>query len=411
MSIRPFATHTMARHAVRLNAPLWPRSTASDAPRRGFALKDAIVVLVIIGLVLGIGFPTVMFIRDKARTMNCQGNLRHIGSAIERFRASDPSATYPIGSGYNLADKSAGVSWWVDVLPHLENADHLPKWSKVPNRGDFAQAEPNPNITWADGYQQSVFFCPASDLPWFNDPQRHISESTRKLLTDRRPQGVAVPMYTPVAGGVPDLRDSQIMQPTDKPHGRNTQDGKWGILSGSGVFPPNARVQQAAIFDQKNRTILIVEQSGWALDTTLEPPDKFDTRSAWPKGAFMGTYGNYKEPRSTHPNLNGDGSERCWNITSVRYPINMHDIKGKKGIVTDPAPPRPAKEGEEPPPPPPYPAQGYGPGHNQPIISAHPGGAHMLFADGSASFMNEAMDLMLLLRMATRDDKVDVADW
>ncbi|MBN8628574.1 MAG: DUF1559 domain-containing protein, partial [Planctomycetes bacterium] len=63
------------------------------------------------------------------------------------------------------------------------------------------------------------------------------------------------------------------------------------------------------------------------------------------------------------------------------------------------------------PPPPPYPAEGYGPGHNQPIISAHPGGAHMLFADGSASFMNEAMDLMLLLRMATRDDKVDVADW
>jgi hypothetical protein len=218
-------------------------------------------------------------------------------------------------------------------------------------------------------------------------------------------------MYVAVAGGVPDLRDNPTArQPTDQPFGRNTQDGKWGILSASGVFPPNAHVPQAAIFDQKNKTILVAEQSGYAVDDALDPPDLYDVRNSWPKGAFMGTYGDYGTLRSSYPGINGDGSERCWNITTVRYPLNMRNIKGKKGVVTDPPKPRPAKEGEEPPPPPPYPPEGYGPGHNNPIISAHPGGAYLLMADSSAPFMNEQLDLMILLRMSTRDDKVDVAD-
>ncbi len=379
------------------------------AARRGFSIKDAVVVLVIIGVVLGVGFPAMMYMRERMRNMTCQGNLRKIGAAIDRYRSNDPSSSYPDGSGYHPADKSAGVSWWVDILPHAEGADHLPKWTNVRNRADFADSLGNPNITWADGYQVSLFFCPGSPLPQFNDPLRHLSDATRKLLTDRAPQGIAVPMYAAVAGSAPDLRDGNITQPTDKPAGRNTQDGKWGILSGSGVFPPNARIQSAAVFDQKSKTIIVVEQSGYAIDKTLDPPDLYDLRSAWPKGAFMGTYGDYREPRATHPGVNGDGSERCWNITTIRYPLNTHDIK-KKGIVVDPPAPRPAKEGDPVPPLPPYPPQGYGPGHNQPANSAHPGGAYVLMADGSAQFLNEQIDLMLLLRMATRDDKVDVAD-
>ena len=96
-------------------------------------------------------------------------------------------------------------------------------------------------------------------------------------------------------------------------------------------------------------------------------------------------------------------------MTTVRYGINYF-ITGKKGIVTDPPLPRPAKEGEEPPPPPPYPPEGYGPGHNHPITSPHPGGATVLMAGGGTKFLNQNIDLIILLRMATRDDKIDVAD-
>ena len=378
--------------------------------RRGFSIKDAVVVLVIIGVLLAVGFPTFVYIREQARSMQCEGNLRKIGQALDRYKAADPSGTYPIGSGYDLATKSSGVSWWAEIMPHAEGPSPS-KWIETPNRGDFSRPTPNENIKWVDGYQPSIMFCPASSLPMFNDPLRHISEANRQLLGDKKPVGIPVPMYSAVAGGAPDLRDNNLTKSTDAPAGRNTQDGRWGILSDSGLFPPNKRVQHAAIVDQKDKTIMVVEQSGYVQDHTvsLEPPDLYDVRSAWPRGAFMGTAGDYKDLKPTQTGINGDGGERCWNLTTVRYGINYF-ITGKKGIVTDPPLPRPAKEGEEPPPPPPYPPEGYGPGHNHPITSPHPGGATVLMAGGGTKFLNQNIDLIILLRMATRDDKIDVAD-
>jgi prepilin-type processing-associated H-X9-DG protein len=38
-----------------------------------------------------------------------------------------------------------------------------------------------------------------------------------------------------------------------------------------------------------------------------------------------------------------------------------------------------------------------------PIQSAHPGGAHLLFADGSVHFLAEDMELRLLKLLAMRD--------
>lgn len=37
------------------------------AARRGFSIKDAVVVLVIIGVVLGVGFPAMMYMRERMR--------------------------------------------------------------------------------------------------------------------------------------------------------------------------------------------------------------------------------------------------------------------------------------------------------------------------------------------------------
>ena len=87
------------------------RCVRRPATRRGFSIKDAVVVLVIIGVVLGVGFPAMMYMRERMRNMTCQSNLRKIGAAIDRYRSNDPSSSYPNGSGYHAADKSAGVSW------------------------------------------------------------------------------------------------------------------------------------------------------------------------------------------------------------------------------------------------------------------------------------------------------------
>lgn len=385
----------------------------STGLRRGFTLKESIAVVVIILVVLSIAFPVMVGWRERTRRLECEANLRKIGQAINRYSTNDSAGTLPVGARYNALNRSSGTSWWVDILP-LVDGDHTKyRWVQEVDSGDFNRGDaPNSNMGFADGFRLPIFYCASSALPQFNDPLLHISAANRQQIQGKMVTGIAVPMYTAIAGSAPDFKSYDPKAGFDKPAGRNTLDGPWGILSGSGVFPPNRRIRQSAVTDQKDKTIMVAEQSDYARDDSLDPPAKFDVRSAWPRGAFMGTTGNYSpltELSTTATSLDGDGGERCWNISSVRYPLNMRDIKQKRGIFTDPAPPRADSNGVVPPTPP-YPEEGYGPGHNNPLISAHADGVNVLMFDGSVKFLNDKMSLEILLMMCTRDDNRNVPE-
>lgn len=379
-------------------------------PRCGFTLIEAVVALVVVVVIVVLAIPMLGFWWERGRRIACHGNLHHIGQIIEQFRTADSAQSYPRGATYRKEDHSSGNSWWLRTMPFSDLKDFAAQWKSVPNEGDFGAPEENQNILIADGFQSTLFFCPSSPLPLLNDPSRHMSAANRRLLGDRTPKGIAVPMYAAVAGGAPDARDADLTQLLSKPFGRNTLDGKYGILSESGVMPVNLRMADAAVSDPKAKTIIIVEQSDYMRNDALDPPDYYDPRSAWPKGAFMGSSGDYGELKSTALEINSSGEARVWNVTSIRYSINSRKAIDQPGVVVDPAPLRPAQKGDPPPEQPPYPPEGYGPGHNHGIISAHPGGAHVLMADGSAHFLNETVDLTVLLQMATRDDGIDSND-
>lgn len=387
------------------------RFGALQSSRCGVTLLEATVALVVIVVVVLLAMPMLSYWWERSRRIGCHANLHNVGQIIERFRTADSAQSFPSGATYNKAQSSAGSSWWLQIMPFSDLKEFAAEWKSVPNEGDFGAAAENPNVLAADGFQQTLFFCPSSPLPRMNLPERHLSAANRKLLGDRMPQGIAVPMYAAVAGGAPDARDVNVPQLISQPAGRNTRDGKYGILSESGVMPVNLRMADAAVSDTKAKTIVIVEQSDYFRNDALDPPDHYDPRSAWPKGAFMGSTGDYGELRPQAEGLNGSGAARVWNVTTLRYPINSRKALDQPGIVVDPAPLRPAKEGDPPPPQPPYPPAGYGPGHNHGIISAHPGGAHVLTADGSVHFLNETMDLTLLLQLVTRDDGTDSSDF
>jgi len=381
--------------------------------RYGFTLKESVAVVVIIIVVLSIIFPVMLGWRERARRLECEANLRRIGQAISRYSTTDSAGTLPVGARYDANLRSGGTSWWLDILPLIDGDHTKYRWVQQVDSGDFNHgATVNANMKFADGFRLPIFYCASSPLPQFNDPLLHISEVNRREITGKMLTGIAVPMYTAIAGSAPDFAGYDPKAGFDKPAGRNTLDGPWGILSGSGLFPPNRRIRSAFVFDQKDKTIMIAEQSDYARDDTLDPPAKFDVRSAWPRGAFMGTTGNYSpinELSTTATSLDGDGAERCWNISSVRYPLNMRDIKQKRGIFTDPEPPRAGPDGVVPPTPP-YPEEGYGPGHNNPLISAHADGVNVLMFDGSVKFLNDKMSLEILLMMSTRDDKRNVPE-
>jgi len=146
--------------------------------------------------------------------------------------------------------------------------------------------------------------------------------------------------------------------------------------SSLGAFPPGGMPSHGGVLimyrtskardirDGLSNTMIVGEQSDWCIDASGR---RLDCRSQEGHGFTMG-------PSPPRPH-----DHRFFNGTSVRYPINSRAWE-QRGV------------GET------Y----YGANH--PILSAHPGGAQVLFADGSAHFLSESLQLQTLYDLANRDD-------
>lgn len=372
--------------------------------RDGFTVLEAVVVLVILVVVIAVAVPIVLKLRERGRRMQCTSNLRKIGQAIDRYYGSFNA--FPYGARYNTKPPSPGSSWWVQTLPFSENVDVMRNWEDIPNAGDFGGPEPNANITVANGLHSTIMSCPSSELPTFNDPQEHISDATRELLGGQQAVGIAVPTYAAVSGSAPDMAAVKGNTPPSTPIGRNTEDGPYGILSGSGVFPPNQAMRDASIRDGKGQTLFIVEQSAWGVVPGSDPPIRYDMRSAWPKGAYMGAEGPYGSISPTAKEVNGTGEARVFNCTTIRYGVNS--LAEQPGVVVqkivldedgNPAPTPQANNARQ------------GPGHNHGIFSAHPGGANALMGSGAVQWLSDDVDPLILYLLSTRDDSRNVPEY
>ena len=374
------------------------RRSRCKSHRAGLTLTDLIIVM-LVAIIGGIvAMPWLYQGVQRAIRTGCAFNLRTIGLAITGYSDSH-GGRLPIGSGYQSQPASPwGTSWWVDILPHVGTHESFNRWQSTPNSGSFSQPAANPNLAQVDGLRPSVMTCPASPLPMFNNPRRHYSEANRTQPGEHR--GLLVPSYVAIAGSTPDRRNLPANY-SGGPSGRNTRESSLGILSGSGAFPPNRLVAMPALRDGQQFTMLVSEQSDWLYDRQFEPPILYDTRSAWPEGAYTGCGAPYGELNPNAADATGSGEARCYNITSIRYPINHRLlVNGVLGEPTTPVPARPAM-------PPPGETLA-GPGHNAGLYSAHGGGVNVLFADGHVRFLSDDTDLDILLRLATRDDNLFV---
>lgn len=369
--------------------------------RSGFTLIEALVALIVIVVLALIAIPVIYGVLQRFKSKACESNLRKIGAALEIYRSTFQDR-YPIASQYQRSPESPyGKTWWNDILLYADVSDLDKKWANIPSSGDFRGKTGNQNIKLVDGLRPDIMFCPTSPLAHGNKPETAISRPTRELL-GHQAEGIPVPMYVAISGSAPDMKGINLGTAVSGPRGRNTKDGKYGILSGSGVFPPNQQISAALIRDGASHTIAVGEQSALWEDARYEPALPFDFRSGWPDGAFTGSGGNYTQLSPTAEGVDGSGDQRCLNCTTVRYRIN--ELGHKPGIVALPAAPVPKPEEGKPPPPPP--PKLLGPGHNQGIFSAHGGGAWVLFADGSVHWLDEDMELQILQALCTRDDGI-----
>jgi hypothetical protein len=143
-----------------------------------------------------------------------------------------------------------------------------------------------------------------------------------------------------------------------------------GELSSGGVLLTNVPVRRREITDGNSHTLIVGEASDYALD---KRGLTFRVDGGFPMGWLTGTLG-----AGTPPNFNS-GMPSAFNITTIQYPIGTRDYT-LPGIAT-------------------------GLGANNPLLSAHPGGALGLFADSHVELLSENTEVLTLKRMATRDDE------
>ena len=169
--------------------------------------------------------------------------------------------------------------------------------------------------------------------------------------------GAASAMYTGISGAT----DHWTARDKAAPYGVRGRLSFGGVIlspfDGSGT----QGIRLAQVSDGASNTIIVGEQSDWCTNAR----------------------GEVVECRSDcfHSFVTGptpDGTERAFNLTTV-----IHGINRKSTALV---------------------GVGANCGPNSPIQSAHPGGAQVLYVDGSVHFLQESLELEALYALANRDD-------
>lgn len=308
-----------------------------------FTLVELLAVVAIIGILLLTLLPALQAARESARRSTCLNHVRQVSLSLVGVESATRS--YPVGARSN---ETFGLAWWVDTLPFLEEEQLYKRIDRTsPNNGwvafhaDNAQAVRGVNI--------EVMVCPSTPLPRMH-----------KIIG----LDVLMPSYVGISGatnedGFPETRVAACCQPVTN-----------GQVSAGGVLFANGRIRLRNVADGISKTIAIGETSDWATDAAGRN-QRID--GGFPNGWITGT-----RATGCPPKYDGGLMRPPWNITTIRYPPNMRDYM-QPGIDDNR-------------------------GANNPLVSAHPGGVHVALLCGTAQFVSNDVDVVVLKRLATRDD-------
>jgi prepilin-type N-terminal cleavage/methylation domain-containing protein/prepilin-type processing-associated H-X9-DG protein len=315
--------------------------------RNGFTLVELLVSLAIIGLLVALLLPAVQSAREASRRAMCANNLKQIGLALLSYESANTS--FPIGARNQRSLVSTfGMSWWVDIAGHLDLGTIVSQLDQKSPHNGWPLLHPL-NGKLLSGITIPTMACPSSSLD---------------LLWPVGAAEVMMPSYVGIAGsssdqGFPEVRVSKCCLPEDK-----------GEISSGGILVPNQAIGSRQVTDGLSNTIAVGECSERIADATGRT---YRIDGGFPNGWITGTTAT-----GTPPRYNAGTAPPSWNITTVRYAPNMRDYD-KPGVDDDR-------------------------GANNPLVSAHPGGTHGLFLDGSVQLLYESVDLWTLKKLATRDD-------
>jgi len=321
----------------------------------GFTLVELLVVIAIIGILIALLLPAVQAAREAGRRISCANNFKQVGLALHNYHGS--FRTFPLGADRLQSGGRGpwGFSWAMRVWPYIEQTnvyDLIERdWTGWAYRG---------NQVYLNGVAINAMWCPSSTCPMFTNGRNVTTPTGAEIF---------IGTIVGIAGAIPDKPDSNRHDPASSPP---EDRHAW-----NGILAAHTCVRIAEITDGTTNVMIVGETSDWGHHVADLSKD-YDIRGQYPHGPLMGTARGALDPSR----INGD--PRVFNTTVINsYPLNSKLASG--GACSNSG------------------MRGTNYDNNIPIQSAHPGGAHVLMADGSVHFADESIAFDLLRNLAIRD--------
>lgn len=336
-------------------------TVAAHNDRRGFTLVELLVVIAIIGILIGLLLPAVQMAREAARKSQCRNNMKQFGLAILNYEGVHtvivPGCIWD-SQGNNKIYASASTM----LLPYFEQGN----LSKI-----YDQSKP-----WdkqAPGVSNRV-------IPTFTCPTNEKDNPTTDAAFG--PGGLNLPSGAQM--GVLDYifckgaTDAWCDQPNNVP----------GTLRG--MFDAALTIRMAQITDGTSNTIAMGEGAGGESFglcakigcTTPAGPDLVTNTAQYATNYWF-------LPQPSEQVLTSLGVIRssgfgCTVEKMNKNPVTHSMADQRTGKITDC---RASFDG--------------GPHFTSNFRSAHSGGGHFLFADGSVQWINDNIDMDLYRGLST----------
>ncbi len=330
---------------------------------RGFTLIELLVVIAIIAVLIALLLPAVQAAREAARRSGCTNNLKQIGLALHNYEQA--MGVFPPGyvSSINRTildacnqdtenqhgiDLGTGWAWGSMILPYMEQQ---PLYNSI----NF-----NLSVAFHDNDTCSltalnVHLCPSdfgpSVVPVFEDPPDPANPGSFSAshIVDTLSRGNYVGMY-----GIGEICAQSGAN--DSPN----NNGAGPLGQHAGIFYRNSPTRIAAVTDGTSNTIMCGERSHNLSYVT------------WVARSIDGWLGKTSPLEGGTDQFN-PSPEECW--TQIMGPAGLED--GNRTINNPEA-------------------------HVEDYWSMHPGGANMLFADGSVHFLKSSISPISWRALATR---------
>lgn len=316
--------------------------------RSGLTLVELMAVLTIIGVLIALLLPAILYVRESARRAYCQNNLRQSAIAIQLFHDSRKQLPSLYNGSFEFNgstkvfpekywDEYHFHSWQTALLPHLEQ-------SSLFDRLDLKMAASSPSNQSNVKTELSVFLCPSTNNYTRFRPVSQYSPNEVIGISARSD-------YEAIGG---------ILLATESIGNRlsnmQVDEGVWGLprhvdgrsVDRDGSYDAPKRTNFREISDGLSNTIVIGEIAG--------RPDIYK------RGKLVSQYGSVD-----HPIINS-----AWAISGPYSAILLH----KNPTVNET--------------------------NNGGLYSFHNSGANIAFADGSIRFLASSTDAAALHAMATR---------